>query len=573
VDSFAAHGETVWAAEGGENVPGRFFRQGVRQLVLHPGLTPAEFEQLVMIMLSNAEHGGDDVLDQLFGAAFQHLTYVVADLVSFGELTELQVAEEVHRITEDLKRRYEASTPEGLAQAEALGRKIASKLPPQDPGRELVDGAGTATPAFRERLSRELEADGGGRLRTALVVFALTRAEQGSLGTPQQTIELVTQLCESFLADQDLGSLGRVFAFLDARARSTEVTRQLADQLPAWIGTEPHLKQLLRALAAPAPEWVAAARCLSACPPSASRVLLDGLATLEAPTAHALVLEAVAGIDPTPAATLAARLPTEWAKIVPHLMGVSERLPTAERVQLVLAAMHHPNPKLQLEVLKLLPQAADKEKVYALALEATASKSAEVRAEAFRTLGRLVPKRAARDLARLQRLPDWDKRDQAEQELIFDCLGATNADEAFDAAVGLLQVPKKGLFAGSRIPMKLLAIRSLQHMPRPQARTALQSVGTMPHQDAEATEAARRALLRPPAQAAKPPESPAAAADLTQAIDVLRRCLANRKPQAGAPPDSGPSAAPPRPSAPVKPVASTAPSGGPSSATRGRGLP
>src|SRR6185312_7091378 len=54
-DAFSVDDQALWTSEGGENVPLRFYREGVRQLVLKPGITEDELTKLVLIMLTPTE--------------------------------------------------------------------------------------------------------------------------------------------------------------------------------------------------------------------------------------------------------------------------------------------------------------------------------------------------------------------------------------------------------------------------------------------------------------------------------------------------------------------------------------
>jgi len=540
-EAFVFEKEPVWAIEAGENIPGRFFREGIRQLIFRPGLSADELNKLVTIMLSNPDRGGEEILSQLFNASFEHVGYATAKLFAYGDLTEEQVNQEELKLIGEFERRYAFATPEIKARADAMARAVDARLAAMEPAGApyVVDGKLTA--AFLERAHQDAEKDDTLRLHRRLVSLVLMQLKAGLMRDPAQAAELFAQLLDGMLSRGDLSPLAVLLSGLEG----TEIKAALALRMCE----EPRLRQLGLALNSTSADWAGATRYLLECRASAAPVLLDLLTTLEVPAARALVLEAVAALDKDAGSNLTAKLDTVGAHVVPDLIAFSEHLPPTERSRLVEKAMRHPSTAVRLEAVRSLLKCSAPESVHRFALEATTDKAPQVRFEAFRALVKLSRRRAAQDLMRLPKLPDWDKRPQDEKELIFECLGSTEQDEAFSYALSLLQVPKKGLFGHKRVEMKLLAIRALSQIQNLQAFKALQGVGAMPEQDAEATAAATAAAQRlrttmlpadkhaEPTAAPQPHDEPLPA-EAVAALEALRKGFAARQPPSVASPSA-----------------------------------
>jgi hypothetical protein len=537
-EAFVFDKETVWGSESGENIPGRFFREGVRQLVLRPGLTEPELNKLVTIMLSNPDRGGEEVLSQLFNGSFEHVSYAVAELFAFGDLSEGQLSFEVQKRIEEMEKRQTAATPRVKARAKAIAQGLDQKLEPMEAPQAPYVRAGDVALVYRQKVQEELKRDEGTRLYRELVSLVITQLKEGSLRDPAQAADVFAQLLDGMLQRSDLSPLGRLLGTLDEIKQGHVPVAEIKGFLAGRMSEEPRVRQLAMVLNAAEPDWMSCARYLAECKPGAAPVLLDMLPAIESVEARALVLETVAALDKDAGQVLSERLDTDGVHGVFNLISLAERLPPAERGKLVKQAITHPSAEIRLEAVRSLPRSTSPEAMQRFALEATTDGSVAVRSEAFRVLVKLSPRRAAQDLMRLPKLPDWDKRTMAEKELIFECLGRTDTDEALRYVLQLLSQPKKGLFGGKRVEMKLLAIKALSAMGNLQAFKTLQGVAAMPEQDPEATAAAGKGALRVRAtmlQGEKAQTDAAAemiSAPAMAALEHVRKVFAARAPPA-----------------------------------------
>ncbi|MGC4113189.1 MAG: HEAT repeat domain-containing protein [Myxococcales bacterium] len=496
-DAFTFGQEAMWAIEGTDDTPGRFYKSGIRSLGFAPGFSDAELDALVGVLLTPPDRAGegqaraDDFATQLFNAALPHLSVGLSESYAFGGLTESQMDLELHQRVTDLERRHAAASPELRAKAAALVQGLDQKLEGLENKAVPYLVQGQPSESFRDRALQDSLGDDTRRLAPQLIALSLQHVRSGALSDPARAGELLARLVDAMLAQ---GNLEPFATLLDALLCLPEPQGPaIAQVLSARLGDESRLQAVARLLNAPRPDYGSLARYLAECRATAGVALLGLLPGLEPAHSKLLVLEAVAGLDKDAWTLLADRLDVEGAAVVPDVLSLVERLPPAERGKLFDRAIHHRMPEIRVAALKALAQTSIPEAMHRFVLDATKDADSRIRNAAWRTLVALSPARAAQDLLRLPKLPDWDKRPLQEREFLFECLGRTESNEAFAYLTSLLQVPKKGLFGGKRVELKLLAVLALQNMPVLQSFKLLQAVGAIPDQDPEATAAAQKA--------------------------------------------------------------------------------
>jgi hypothetical protein len=553
-DAFTFDHDPVWAAEGTDDTPGLFHRSGVRGLTLQPGLAEDELGALVGVLQSRPERGGEDFATRLFNAALPHLGVTLSETYAFGGLSESQLDLEIQKLVADLERRHAAASPELRARATAVCQGLDLKLETLENKTAPCVLQGQVTSAFAERARQDCAHDDARRLAPQLIALAVSHVRTGAMSDPVRASDLLARLVDSMLAQGNLSPLATLLEALEGLQppQGPAILQALALKL----SDGQRLRTLVRLLNAPNPDLASLARYLAECRSGAAGALLELLPSLEDRHCRLLVLETVAGLDKGAGAALADRLEAEGAAVVPDLLALVERLPAAERGKLFDRAIHNKAPEVRIAALQALAHTSSPEAMHRFVLDATKDGDSRIRAAAWRTLVALVPSRAAQDLSRLPKLPDWDKRPMPEKEFLFECLGRTESEEALAFLSSVLQAPKKGLFGGKRTELKLLAVHALQSMPTLQSFKLLQAVGSMPDQDPEATSTAQKAaaVVKDSVLGAggAPPRTGAAAGpeilppELVRALEHIKRRLTARQP----PPQTAPApVAPPTPAA------------------------
>lgn len=498
-DSFLFGGEPLLTEEGGENIPYRFYREGVRHLTLRPGLTDDELKQLTLIMLTQSERTGTELVTQMWEASFEHIDYVVVEGFAVGQLSENQVDAEVDKIVDYLYARLRSADG---ADTISFARVSEADLELRLEGIEQIRGAVfdglSVSAAFKKKVEAEQARDEQQRVPAQLVDLVVTQILEARFADATQPTELLVQLVDMLLLHEELGPIGRM---LDLLAKlggeehpGAKLTREVLEAVSARLSEEPRIRRLGDALKLNRTlDLAAAARYLGQVRSTTIPVLLEVLDTIEAPEPRLLVIDALARVGKDHPELFAARLESEKSQTVRDMIAIIERGAFPDRAKYITTALKNPNPLVRIEVLATLGASKSPEIAHRFVLTATTDKTPQVRAAAFRALAELGPKQAAKDLLRLPKLPDWDARDPKEKELIHEIMGGTADPEVLKYLASLLQ-QKKTLLGGKKIVEgKLWAVTGLQAMGTIPAFKLLQQE-VEAKSDSAVVEAARKAM-------------------------------------------------------------------------------
>jgi len=497
-EAFLLEGQEVWSAEGGgENVPFRFYREGVRQLVLRPGMSLEELNKLVLILLTNTERTGEEIVAQLWGASFDHVDYVVVDGFRVGEMSEEQVHVEVDQIVDYLAARLRGDSDDTVSFAKISAADLDLKLEGISQIRGALFDGDAVSPAYKRRIQEELERDEREKLPARLLGLFELQLREGAFEAPV-ALELLTNLVDAALLHEDLAPVTRMLDALDRVAEVEGPVQQVAREIRAGLGERLGDESRLRRLAdvirqKPGLDLAAASRYVAVVAVETVPILLDVLEALEPGPTRAPFVEALARLAPERPALLEDRLQNASSATVRDLVAVVLRGNFPDGARYLQASLRNPNPQVRISVLAELGASPRPELSHRFVLEATLDKQPTVRAAAFKTMVQLSPKRALVDLLRLPKLPTWDERDAAERELIHACLGQTQLPEALTYFQQLLAQKKSLLNSRKVTEGKLHAIAGLAGMSTLPAFKLLQSLVDA-KEDEEVVAAARKAM-------------------------------------------------------------------------------
>ena len=492
--TFTFSGQSVWEQEG-DNLAFRFYSEGVRRLVLRPGLTEDELAKLVLIMLSNPDRGAEDLLAQLWNAGFEHIDHVVVEGFSVGgDLSEEQVKVEVDRIVDYLRARLEGLGDDVLSFARITAEDLELKLEGIDQVRGAVidlEGGGISE-AFKKKVQEQLRLDQVERLPRQITDLMLVQIRDGRVTDPAMAESMLLQVVDALLLSEDLVPIGRIIEGLERIGASNTVAAEVRARFPVKLGEEHRVRRLGEALRHhKGLDLAAVRRYLQVLEASSLPILLELLESIEEPEYRALVVETLGRTGRDHVELFLARLSSPNSQLVRDMLQVLELLGVTERWKHIELALKNPNPAVRQEVVGLLASAKGNE-AHRYLLQASTDATSVVRWAAFRAMVQYNPLRAAQDLLRLPKLPDWDKREAREKELVYECLGATHAPDSIKHFAQLIQ-QKKPLLGGKKIvEQKLLAIIGLQAAGTIPAYKLLQQVVEMG--ESESVAAARPAL-------------------------------------------------------------------------------
>jgi hypothetical protein len=533
-DSFLVGDEPVWATEGGDNLPGRFFREGVRLLVIAPGIDEQELTQLVLIMLSNPEqHGGEDLVSQLFDAGFAHVKYAVVQGFAAAGISEDDFERAVGGLLRTLlDTAHGFATEELAAQADAVTAQLEAAAADL-PAAPALDGA-QVDAGFRADVQEELQQKDAARLDSQLAALLINLLQGGQVQDQARVVALLTQSIDGALGRGELAIVASLLNTLAAYARPGTVAAEVRAALAAALSEAPRLKALgEQAAAAGGPGLAAIARYLGELRNEALPGLLQLLGGLEPGDVRTLVLETAAILGRGDPRRLTPALGSAQPREVKDALAVLERIGGPTLVTHLEQALHVPTATTRIEALAALV-AAKLPDGYRLATRAIRDRDEAVRAAALRAAAKLGGPRAGRDLLALTKADDFDKRPEAERQVLYECLGQTEAPEVAQELGAVLAQPKKMLFSGKQVEAKLLAVHALAHMPTQAAATLLQTAIEAKTTEPDVATAARQALAelkhtlaggrrRPEAGGAAPAARPSE--EVAQALAVLQRTL------------------------------------------------
>ena len=85
-------------------LPYKFFKDGIRQLMFRPGFTVEELTAFTVISLSDPDRGAEDLNAQLWRAQMPHFEYIMVEGFRMDEFSEEEVQVEVDKVVDYLQR-------------------------------------------------------------------------------------------------------------------------------------------------------------------------------------------------------------------------------------------------------------------------------------------------------------------------------------------------------------------------------------------------------------------------------------------------------------------------------------
>lgn len=483
-------------AEGGDNLPYKFYRDGIRHLIFRPELTDREFLAFVLVALSDPNRG-EDVLAQLWKASFEHIEYVVVEGFAVGDQNEEEVAVEVDKIVGYLYSRLRSSSDDYLRFARLSAEDLDMKLEGVDQLRGAVVAGETADLKLVKKLQDELREDEETRLFPKLTAAIFKVIEEGGLADSAVIEEVLLQLLDAMLLQEDFATINGLLVRLRAMERDPAragLAESLRSSLQARMAEEQRLRRIGEILGGGRPKQPQEIfRYLSALDSHTVVVLLDILEGLEIPANRQLLCDALAALGKADPEPFVHRLRSEKSQLVRDMIYVIDKCDFPDKMQYFGETLKNPNLAVRLEVLAILSRSKSEQcrRFITTALE---DPNPQMRIQAAKVLPNLSADKAVADLMRLVKSPQFDKREPKEKEAVYAALGSTQQPGALAHFAQLLG--QKGLLRRQKIKEdKLLAIAGLGAMPSIPAYKALQAVAEDKANEAEVLSAARRNLF------------------------------------------------------------------------------
>ncbi|WP_395847468.1 HEAT repeat domain-containing protein [Cystobacter fuscus] len=493
--NFMTYGEPLFAED--TPLPYKFFRDGIRQLILRPGLSLEELVTFTLIALSEPERGAEDVLAQLWRSGLEHLEYVVVEGFRMDEVSEEEVEVEVDRVVGYLYSRLKTSSDDYLRFARVNAEDLDSKLDGVEQMRGLVVAGSYASDDLKARLQREISEEEGARLFPKLV-SAIFLVIEGGVEDRELLEEIFVQLLDAMLIQDDYGTINQMLLKMRAlaqRAPGGEIER-LVSYFTQKMGDEQRVMRLAEMLKATRPRNpVDINRYIQALDSSAVFALLNALEAIEIPENRLLMCDALARFAQDNPHPFVQRLESERPQTVRDMVYILEKSDHPERVKMFGLVMLNKNLAVKLEVMNIIARGRTAE-ARKLILDALNDPAAQVRMLAARLLPEFDRDRAYTDLVRLMREAGFDKKSLEERMAYSAALGSTALPGAISLMLQMLSVKPTLLTKKKVLEDKLLAVAGLAAACSIPGYKALQGVVEDKTQPIEVLTAARKAMYQ-----------------------------------------------------------------------------
>lgn len=484
------------AADGGDNLPYKFYRDGIRHLIFRPDLTADEFLKFVLIAISDPTRG-EDILSQLWKGGFENVEYIVVEGFSVGEMGEDEVAVEVDKIVGYLYSRLRSESDDYLRFARVSAEDLEMKLEGVDQLRGAVVSGVTADDKLVKKVQEDIAEDEGARLFPKLVTVVFQVVDEGGITDKDALKDLFSQLLDAMLLQEDFATINSLLVKFRAMERDPEKVALASDLrtfFQAKMGEEQRLRRIGEILASTRiknPQDIF--RYLYSLDDRAVVVLLEILDNIEIAENRQVICDALASLGKAVADPFVNRLQSEKSQTVRDMIYIIDKCDFPDKMKYFGETLKNPNLAVRLEVLTILSKSKT-EQCRRFVVAALSDGNAQMRIQAAKVLPNLSAEKAMQDLLRVVKSPEFEKREQREKESVYMAIGSTNQQGALAHFAALIS--QKGLLRRGRIrEEKLLAIAGMSAMPSIPCYKLLQTVVEDKSNEQEVLIAARKALF------------------------------------------------------------------------------
>ncbi len=492
---FSMFKEPIFTSEGGDNLPYKFYSDGIRHLIFRPGLGVDEFLRFVLIALSDPRRG-EDILAQMWNGGFENIEYIVVEGFSIDDMDDAEVAVEVDKIVGYLYSRLRSDSEDYLRFARVSAEDLEMKLDSVEQMRGVVVSGETANDKLVQKIQDEIKEDEESRLFPKIVTAIFQVIEDGGLTELDALREVFMQLLDSMLLQEDFATINALLVKFRAMERDparAEVAGALRTFFQSKMGEEQRIRRIGDILASTRLKQPQDAfRYLHSLDETAVVPLLEVLETIEVPENRQIVCDALAALGKNLPDPFVNRLQSEKSQTVRDMIYVIDKCDFPDKMKYFGETLKNPNLAVRLEVLTILSRSRT-EQCRRFIIAALSDANAQMRMQAAKVLPNMSPEKALQDLMRVIKAPEFEKREFREKEAVYSALGATNQQGALAHFAQMLQ--QKSLLRRAKLKEdKLLAIAGIAAMPSIPCVKLLQSVTEDRSNDPEVLTAGRKAF-------------------------------------------------------------------------------
>ncbi len=476
----------------------KFFKDGIRTLVFHPGMTIEELVQFVLIALSDPDRGAEDLNAQLWKAQIQHFEYIMVEGFRMDEFSEEEVQVEVDKIVEFLQQRLRSNSNDYLRFARVTEQDLEMQLNNIEQMRGVVITGVTATAEFKAKLQKEVHEEEHSRLFPKLISAVFQVVESG-VDDPDLLEEMFLQLLDAMLLQEDFTTISQLVLKLRAMEQRQGKDSAMGKLLATFVqrmGEEQRLLRIgevLRNTRPKQPQDIV--RYLAEVDTSAVPVLLDVLETIELPENRQLLIDVLVPFAKKLPEPFVERLQSDRPQTVRDMIHVLDRSNHPMRLKFFGTVMGTKNLAMKLEVIGIIARgrSAEARKMIADCLD---DPNPNVRMTAARVLPEFDREKAFLDLQRIVKDEKFTKKSAEEQEAMFVALGSTNSPGALAYFQDLLHKKATLFNKGKVLEEKLHAIHGLVGACTIQTYKLLEELSNDKSQPHEVNQAAKIGVIK-----------------------------------------------------------------------------
>ncbi len=335
-----------------ENLAFRCSADGLRQLVLHQGLTRDELDGLLGVLTAESRPLDSDMVTRLWELALPHVTYEVAE-VKDGDGTNDPVLSSLPQSTA-VSVGTDGPTPDTES---AAGNPELAQIP------ETSAQAGAAVftltdeeiAALRQQVADDATQDFVEQLIDILVsILALDDDEQSFLEVLQVLDDIVATCVRQARFSRAKHIIARLLDLCD-HGKLSERSRELIRVVWTQVGRWERVAVLEEALNQQGPwDRDALAAYLSVLPPTASDALITLLERTQTATGRRTVCDALTAFGTAAVEAILTKLPTAPWYVARNLVYILGAVKDLRALPALEAAMHHAEVRIRKEALKAI---------------------------------------------------------------------------------------------------------------------------------------------------------------------------------------------------------------------------
>lgn len=441
----------------------KFFKDGIRTLVFHPGVTVEELVTFTLIALSDPDRGAEDLNAQLWKAQLPHFEYIMVEGFRMDEFSEEEVQVEVDKVVEFLQQRLRSNSNDYLRFARVTEQDLEMQLNNIEQMRGVVITGVTATAEYKAKLQKEVHEEESSRLFPKLISAVFQVVESG-VDDPELLEEMFLQLLDAMLLQEDFTTISQLVLKLRAmelRQGKGSAMGKLLETFVQRMGEEQRLQRIGEVLRSSRPKQPQdIVRYLGELGAEIAPILVDVLETIDLPENRALLIEVLVPYAKKTPQPFVDRLQSERPQTVRDMIQILDRSNHPHKLQFFGTVMGTKNLAMKLEVMGIIARgrSAEARNMIAACLD---DPNANIRITAARVLPEFDREKAYLDLQKMVKDEKFAKKSAEEQEAIYVALGSTNAPGALAYFEELLHKKATLFTKGKVLEEKLHAIHGL----------------------------------------------------------------------------------------------------------------